>query len=63
VKSAQTDADRKAAQSNLDKLRQQKFEMEQRIAAAKAAAEKAKRAQGLHLSKECLENPLAKGCN
>jgi hypothetical protein len=63
VKSAQTDADRKAAQANLDKLNQQKREMEQRIAAAKAAAEKAKRKEGVHLSKECLENPLAKGCS
>jgi cytoskeletal protein RodZ len=63
VKSAQTDADRKAALSNLDKLRQQKFEMEQRIAAAKSAAAKAERAKGVHLSKECLENPLAKGCS
>lgn len=63
VKSAQNDADRKAAQSNLDKLKEQKKDMENRIAAAKAAAAKADRAKGLHLSKECLENPLAKGCN
>jgi colicin import membrane protein len=63
VKSAQTDADRRAAQSNLEKLRQQKIELEQRNAAAKAAADKAERAKGVHLSKECLENPLAKGCS
>jgi len=63
LKTAQTDADRRAAQSNLDKLRQQKFEMEQRIQAAKNAAAKAERAKGVHLSKECLENPLAKGCS
>jgi len=62
VKAAQTDADRKSAQANLDRLRQQKFEMEQRIQAAKNAAAKAERAKGVHLSKECLENPLAKGC-
>jgi hypothetical protein len=63
VKSAQTDADRKAALANLAKLSQQKFEMEQRIQAAKSAAAKAQRAKGVHLSKECLENPLAKGCS
>jgi colicin import membrane protein len=63
VKAAQTDADRRAANANLEKLRQQKLEMEQRIAAAKAAADKAERAKGVHLSKECLENPLAKGCS
>ena len=44
-------------------LREQKKDMENRIARAKAAAAKADRAKGLHLSKECLENPLAKGCN
>jgi colicin import membrane protein len=62
VMAAQNDADRKAASANLEKLRQQKIEMEQRIQAAKSAAAKAERAKGVHLSKECLENPLAKGC-
>ena len=59
---AQTDADRRAAQANLDRLRQQKIEMEKRIQEAKDKAAKAERARGVHLSKECLENPLAKGC-
>jgi uncharacterized membrane protein YgaE (UPF0421/DUF939 family) len=63
VMAAQNDADRNAARSNLEKLRHEKFEMEQRIQAAKTAAAKAERAKGVHLSKECLENPLAKGCN
>lgn len=63
LRTAQTDADRRAAQANLDKLRQQKFEMEKRIQEAKNAASKAERARGVHLSKECLENPLAKGCS
>jgi colicin import membrane protein len=62
VKSAQTDADRHRAQENLDQLRQQKLDMEQRIQAAKDAAAKAERKKGIHLSKECIENPLAKGC-
>jgi hypothetical protein len=66
---AQTDADRKAAQANLvaaqanlDRLRKQKIEAEQRQAAAAASAAKAERAKGLHISKECQDNPLAKGC-
>jgi hypothetical protein len=63
LKTAQTDADRRVAQANLDKLRQQKFEMEKRIQEARSAAAKAERAKGVHLSKECLENPLAKGCS
>jgi hypothetical protein len=62
LKTAQTDADRRAAQANLDRLRQQKFEMEKRIQEARDRASKAERAKGVHLSKECLENPLAKGC-
>ena len=63
VVAAQNDADRKRAAADLDKLQQQKRDMEQRIAAAKAAADKANRAKGLHISQECLDNPLAKGCN
>jgi septal ring factor EnvC (AmiA/AmiB activator) len=63
LKTAQNKADRDAAQANLDKLRQQKFEMEKRQQAAQAAAAKAERAKGVHISKECLDNPLAKGCS
>ena len=63
LKTAQTKADRDAAQANLDKLRQQKYEMEKRQQAAQAAAAKAERAKGVHIPKECLENPLAKGCS
>jgi uncharacterized protein YhaN len=63
VVAAQNDADRKAAAANLATLQQQKRDMEQRIAAAKAAADKANRAKGVHLSQECLDNPLAKGCS
>jgi hypothetical protein len=59
---AQNDADRAAARSKLDKLRQERADMENRMAAAKAAAEKAERAKGVHISKECQDNPLAKGC-
>ena len=59
---AQNDADRSAARAKLDQLRKERAEMEQHIADAKAAAAKAERAKGVHVSKECLDNPLAKGC-
>jgi len=36
--------------------------MEKRIQEARNAAAKAERAKGVHISKECLDNPLAKGC-
>jgi hypothetical protein len=63
VRNAQTDEERKAAQLKLDKLRQQRIEIEKRIHKEKLAADKSERAKGVHLSKECLENPLAKGCS
>jgi DNA repair exonuclease SbcCD ATPase subunit len=63
VVSATTDADRTAAQASVAELMKQRGELQQRMAAAKAAAANAERAQGVHVSKECLENPLAKGCS
>jgi hypothetical protein len=63
VGKAKSLSEQRAAQAELDKLRQQKIEMDARMAAARDAAEKAKRREGIHLSKECLENPLAKGCS
>jgi hypothetical protein len=62
VKSAQTNADRKAAEDKLAKLQQQQAEMQERIKAAKDAAARAERLKGVKISKECLDNPLAKGC-
>jgi len=61
VVAAQNDADRLSAKAKLEELRREKADMETRIANAKAAAAKAERAKGVHLSKECLDNPLAKG--
>lgn len=63
VTAAQTDADRAAANAKLKALQKDKQEMEQRIAAAKAAAAKAARLRGRTVSKECRDNPLAKGCD
>ena len=62
VKSAQTNADRAAAESKLAKLQQAQAEMQERIKAAKDAAARAERLKGVKISKECLDNPLAKGC-
>lgn len=61
--SAQNQADRDAAKAKLDQLRREKTEMEARIAEARAQAARAERLKGVKISKECLENPLAKGCN
>lgn len=60
---AQTQADRDAANSKLAQLSRQRAEAEQRARDAKAAAFKAERKKGVKISKECLENPLAKGCS
>lgn len=60
---SQNDADRSAARARLDQLRKEKAEIEARAAEARAAAQKAERKKGMQISKECLDNPLAKGCN
>jgi len=53
---------RARADAQLQKLRQEKVDMERRIYEAKQAAAKAERAKGLKISDECKNNPLAKGC-
>ena len=60
---AQNDADRASAKARLIKLQQEQAEMKQRAAEARAAAERAERKKGVKISKECLDNPLAKGCS
>ena len=62
VMSAQGDADRASANAKLKALQKDKWEMEQRIQAAKAAADRAQRLKGVKVSPECQANPLAKGC-
>jgi hypothetical protein len=63
VTEAQTDADRTAAGARLMQLKQEHQELLQRAAAARAAAERAERTKAVKISKECLDNPLAKGCS
>jgi len=62
VVAAQNDADRASAKAKLQELNRQKYEMEKRIAEAKAAAARAERLKGAKVSAECANNPLAKGC-
>jgi hypothetical protein len=63
VQAAQDDADRRAAQERLEALQQDRADMEERVAAAKAAADRAERKKGVHVTQACLDNPLAKGCD
>jgi chromosome segregation ATPase len=61
--SAQTQADRDTAKAKLDQLRVEKLSLDQRIAEARAKAVRAQRLKGVKISRECLDNPLASGCN
>jgi chromosome segregation ATPase len=63
VVAAQTQADRDSAMAKLDTVRREKAQLESTMAAKKAALDKAKRTQPRELSRECLDNPLAKGCS
>lgn len=58
----QNDIDRATARVRLEQLGARRAELERRIAEAKAAAARAQRGQGITVSKDCLDNPLAKGC-
>jgi len=62
VVNAQNDSDRSAAKARLTALQREKAALDARVAAARADAEKAARAKGIKVRKECLDNPLAKGC-
>lgn len=62
VVAAQNEADRASAKAKLEQLRKERAEQDARLAAAKAAAQKAARMRGQKISKECQDNPLAKGC-
>jgi len=62
VVAARNDADRANAKAKLEQLRREKAEMDRRIQDAKARAPRSRRMYGQPVSKECQENPLAKGC-
>lgn len=58
--SAQTEAERRAARIELDHAIQQKREIEQRMRTERPPI---RRTGAIRISKECLDNPLARGCD
>jgi hypothetical protein len=62
VSSAQNEAERVAARAKLAVLQKANAELAAELAAVKAQVAKAERLEGTTVSKECRENPLAKGC-
>ncbi|HTJ41249.1 MAG TPA: AgmX/PglI C-terminal domain-containing protein [Kofleriaceae bacterium] len=56
------EAERLEAEEKLAQLQKERSDMEAREEEAKAAAERVERKKGVTISKECLDNPLAKGC-
>lgn len=63
IANAKSEKDRTAAKAQLDVDRKEKSAIEDRFIAAKSAAAKREREKGVKISKECRDNPLAKGCN
>ena len=63
VVEAETDAERAAAKTELLKLQQEKADLVRSVAEARAAVESTGRRKGVTISKECMDNPLAKGCS
>jgi multidrug resistance efflux pump len=62
IDSAQSEAERNTARAKLAALQKENAQVQAEIDAAKADAAKAERQKGVNISKECMENPLAKGC-
>jgi hypothetical protein len=62
VANATNDAERSTATTALRAAQTKKADLEARLAAATAKATAAERAKGVHVSQECLDNPLAPNC-
>jgi hypothetical protein len=62
VVDAQTADDRAAASARFEELRREKHRLEQRIADARAAYDRANRVRCVCIDPRCVANPLAKGC-
>lgn len=62
IAAAKSQKDRDAANAQLQADRKEKAELEQKLVEAKAADAKRQRQKGVTISKECQQNPLAKGC-
>ena len=63
VAKANTQAERDAANQRLAQLQKAQADAQRRAAEAAEAARHAQRIQGISVSKECQNNPLAKGCS
>ena len=63
IDDALTDADRAAAKSRLQQALKEYEELKERVVEARARFARAKRLSGANFSKECMENPLARGCS
>jgi len=63
VIAAQNDGDRAAAAERLKLLQREMAELKQRLADASSEAARHRRNRGDKINKECLDNPLAKGCD
>ncbi len=63
VADAKSRAEIDAARAKLAELQKQRADLERKVGEAKAAAARAERSKGVHISPECLQNPLAKGCS
>lgn len=62
VKAAKTEQAREQAQLRTAEIEKLVAALDERIVEAKAEVASAKRRKGVTVSKECLDNPLAKGC-
>jgi len=62
VANATSDAERSTATATLRAAQAKKADLEARLAAATAKATATQRAKGVHVSQECLDNPLAPSC-
>jgi hypothetical protein len=64
IAEAENDADRAAAKARLRQWMQQQYEMKQQAAASRAVAHRGARTTRccMCVPRQCIENPLAKGC-
>jgi hypothetical protein len=62
VASSTSDAERSEASAKLTAAQVKQADLQARLAAAITKATAAERAKGVHVSQECLDNPLAAGC-
>jgi hypothetical protein len=62
VSDAKNEKAREAAKAKLDALKKEHDDQRARVEQMKAASAKAERLRGTKIKKECLDNPLAAGC-